>query len=71
MSAPLDVIWIRLEKPSFDLVGVILSSLGITGICIGVALALGCCWGLLLIRRSRARRSFDAEISLGLRAPAR
>jgi hypothetical protein len=66
-----NVIWIRLEKPSFDLIGVILSSLGFTGICVGVAIALGSCWGLLLIRRGRSRVRFEPDIALGLNAEAR
>lgn len=66
-----DVIWIRLEKPTFDLVGVLVSSFGITGVCVAVALGLGACCGALLIRRSRARRPYEPEFSLGLRAEAR
>jgi hypothetical protein len=66
-----NVIWIRLEKPTFDLIGVILSSFGITGICIGVAIALGSCWGLLLIRRGRSRVPFEPDASLALNLEAR
>jgi len=66
-----NVIWLRLEKPSFDLIGVILSSLGITGICVGIALTLGGCFGLLLIRRGRDRVRFEPELGLGLNAEAR
>jgi hypothetical protein len=69
-GAPGSVIWIRLEKPSFDLSGVILSSFGITGICVGIALALGACWGLVLIRRGRRRASLQPELGLGLDAAA-
>jgi hypothetical protein len=65
-GAPGSVIWIRLEKPTFDLIGVILSSLGITGICVGVALALGACWGFVLIRRGRRRAPLQAELALRL-----
>jgi hypothetical protein len=61
-----NVIWIRLEKPSFDLIGVVLSSFGITGICIGVAVALGACWGAVLIRRGRGRVPFEPDVALGL-----
>jgi len=71
VSDSANVIWIRLEKPTFDLIGVILSSLGITGICVGVALALGACWGLVLIRRGRQRTPFQPEFGLGLDAAAR
>jgi hypothetical protein len=70
-SSPANVIWIRLEKPTFDLIGVVLSSFGITGICVGVALALGACWGLVLIRRGRQRTPFHSDVALGLDAAAR
>jgi hypothetical protein len=65
-GTPGNVIWIRLAKPSFDLIGVILSSFGITGICVGVAIVLGACWGLLLIRRSRRRAPLEPGLGLGL-----
>jgi hypothetical protein len=67
---PANVIWIRLEKPTFDLIGVILSSFGITGICIGIAAVLGGCWGFVLIRRGRSRIPFEAETSLRLHPQA-
>jgi hypothetical protein len=67
----MSVIWIRLEKPSFDLIGVVMSSFGIAGICIGVAVLLGCCGGVALIRRGRARRPFQADVTLGLDAALR
>jgi len=70
-GVPGSVIWIRLEKPTFDLIGVILSSFGITGICVGVAIALGACWGLVLIRRGRSRAPLQQELALGLDAAAR
>jgi hypothetical protein len=68
---PANVVWIRLEKPTFDLIGVVLSSLGITGLCVGVALFLGCCWGLALIRRARTRPAFQTDVQLGLDVAAR
>ena len=46
--------WIRVEKPVFDLVGVVLYSLGLAGICALVALALGSALGIALIVRSRS-----------------
>jgi hypothetical protein len=70
-SSPANVIWIRLEKPTFDLIGVLLSSFGITGICVGVAIALGACWGFVLIRRGRQRTPFQSDVALGLDATAR
>ena len=47
------VIWIKVAKPTFDLVGVLLSSLGLTTILMGVALVLGIVFGLSLIIRRR------------------
>lgn len=42
-----------MERPSFDLVGVVLSSLGLAAALALVALVLGILWGVALIRRSR------------------
>jgi hypothetical protein len=72
MSNPFsNVLWIRVEKPTFDLIGVVLASFGIAAICIGVALAFGACWGIVLIRRNRGRVPFEPEVTLGLNAQAR
>jgi hypothetical protein len=56
LAAPA-VTWIRVPKPTFDLVGVVLYSLGLAGICALVALALGAALGCWLIRRSRRRQT--------------
>ena len=45
------VTWIRVEKPTFDLVGVVLGSLALSAALVGVALVLGLGFALLLIRR--------------------
>ena len=45
--------WIRVDKPVFDLVGVVLYSLGLAAICALVALALGSAFGFALIVRNR------------------
>jgi hypothetical protein len=47
------VIWIKVTKPTFDLMGVVLSSLGITGILVAVAILLGAAFGLSLILKRR------------------
>lgn len=47
------VVWIRVERPSFDLWGVIVSSLEFVLLAIALALLLGAVLGWLLIRRSR------------------
>lgn len=66
MIASSQVTWVRVEKPVFDLAGILVSSLGITGICIAVAVSLGAAWGAWLVRRS-ARRPVpgpDADLTL-------
>jgi ABC-type dipeptide/oligopeptide/nickel transport system permease component len=58
------VTWIRVEKPTFDLVGVLLSSLQLTGFILAVALVLGILLGVSLIRRRRAGSARDHALSL-------
>jgi hypothetical protein len=53
---PGDITWIKVEKPVFDLVGVVLSSFKIAGLVAGGALVLGVLLGILLIRRHRTGR---------------
>jgi hypothetical protein len=47
------VTWIKVEKPSFDLVGVVLGSFRLTGFLLLLALALGVAIGVGLIRSRR------------------
>ena len=47
------VTWIKVEKPVFDLVGVVLYSLGLAAICAIVALVLGLVLGAVFIARRR------------------
>jgi hypothetical protein len=47
--------WIRVKKPVFDIVGVVLGSVAATAVLATVALLLGAALGLALIRR-RSRR---------------
>jgi hypothetical protein len=56
-QSPPAVNWVHVQKPTFDLVGVVLSSFGIAGICAAVALTLGIALGIFLI--VRARRQAD------------
>ena len=66
LAAP-TVTWIKVEKPVFDLVGVVLYSLGLAGICAIVALVLGSALGVALIVRSRRlQRQSRAEHGLQL-----
>ncbi len=52
------VTWIKVDKPTFDLAGVLISSLGITAICAAVALLLGTAVGIATILY---RRRFPVE----------
>jgi ABC-type spermidine/putrescine transport system permease subunit II len=61
------VTWIKVEKPVFDLVGVVLNSLGLAAICALVAFTLGTALGLAFIaRRRREAESWAEGISLHL-----
>ena len=67
LAAPPTVTWIKVEKPVFDLVGVVLYSLGLAGVCAIVALVLGSALGIALIVRSRRlQRQSRAEHGLAL-----
>ena len=61
------VTWIKVEKPTFDLVGVVLGSFRLAGVLLVVALVLGIAFGTALIL-SRRRRSAPAleDVSLHL-----
>lgn len=64
------VTWIKVEKPVFDLVGVVLSSLGLAFVCAAVSFVLGVALGAYLVaRRRRQARSWAEEISLRLAGP--
>jgi hypothetical protein len=61
------ITWIKVDRPVFDLVGVVLSSLGLAGICAGVALGLGIALGIgFILRRRRAPQGFADRLSLHL-----
>lgn len=66
------VTWIKVQKPTFDLVGVILTSLGLTGICAGIALAFGIALGIgFILRRRRSPPRSWADEGLHLFEPRR
>jgi hypothetical protein len=48
-----NITWIKVERPVFDLVGVVLNSFGLAAICAGVALGLGTALGIGFIVRER------------------
>jgi hypothetical protein len=47
------ITWIKVEKPTFDLVGVVLGSFHLAGVLLAVAGALGVILGIALIRSRR------------------
>jgi hypothetical protein len=54
MNPPANAItWIKIEKPTFDLVGVVLGSFELTGFLLVAAVGLGVLLGLSLILRRR------------------
>ena len=55
MSASESVTWIKVERPSFDLAGVLISSLQITGGLLVIALVLGTLFGLTMVWRRRGQ----------------
>ncbi len=61
------VTWIKVEKPSFDLVGVVLGSFRLAGILLLAAFVLGIVFGaaLILSRRRANQRPLD-QVSLHL-----
>lgn len=64
------VTWIKVEKPVFDLVGVVLNSLGLAFVCAVISLVLGLALGACFVaRRRRQALSWAEEISLHLAAP--
>ena len=65
------VVWIKVTKPTFDLFGVLVSSLSLTGILLGLAVLLGTAFGLsLILRRRRAGMGLGqfASATLDLRS---
>ena len=53
LLAAQSVTWIKVPKPTFDLVGVVLGSFALAGVCVLVAFAFGAALGLGLILRAR------------------
>jgi ABC-type spermidine/putrescine transport system permease subunit II len=64
------ITWIKVEKPVFDLVGVVLNSLGLAFVCAAVSFVLGIALGAYFVaRRRRQASTWAEEMSLGLGAP--
>jgi ABC-type spermidine/putrescine transport system permease subunit II len=66
------VTWIKVQKPVFDLVGVVLNSLGLAFLCAVVSFTLGLALGaFFVVRRRRQAASWSEAISLNLAGPER
>jgi len=64
------VTWIKVEKPVFDLVGVVLNSLGLAFLCAVVSSILGLALGAFLVMRRRRQSLEWSEVtSLRLAGP--
>lgn len=66
-SPPPVGLWIKVPKPTFDLVGVVLSSLALAGFVALLGLALGLLMGLVLLKRPKKERP---RLDLSDRPPA-
>jgi hypothetical protein len=62
MPSPENVTWVKVDAPSFDLWGVLVGSLSITGILAGAAFLLGLAFGVWLIRRRAATPDATAPL---------
>jgi len=60
------VLWVRLERDTFDLAGILISSLQMSVICIGVSLLVGGLWGAYRIARRRREAQWHPAGSLDL-----
>ena len=61
------VTWIKVEKPTFDVVGLVLGSFHLAGVLVMVAVVLGAFFGAVLIRsRRRPHPTPLDEVSLHL-----
>ncbi len=66
------ITWVKVEKPAFDLAGVLINSLGLAAMLAAVAcLCGGLLGGILIVRTLRRRRlGEDAPLALHLGTPA-
>ncbi len=64
------ITWVKVEKPVFDLAGVLINSLGLAALCAAIAALCGVVLGGILIRRALRRRRLgeDAPLALDLDA---
>jgi hypothetical protein len=67
LAAEPAVTWVKIEKPTFDLVGVVLGSFQLAGLLLLTALTLGLLGGAALLRSRRRPRPTPIEsVSLQL-----
>jgi membrane associated rhomboid family serine protease len=66
------ITWVKVEKPVFDLAGVLINSLGLAAVFAAVAcLCGGVLGGIFIVRTLRRRRlGEDAPLALDLGTPA-
>jgi hypothetical protein len=66
LNPTVEVTWVRFQKPVFDLVGLIVGSLELTGVFAIVAFTLGCTLGIgfILHKRSRPHRLPGDDVSV-------
>ena len=70
-AATQTITWIRVEKPTFDLIGVVLGSLALAGTLVVLACLLGLAFAIILIRRTTRHSPTSLEtLSLHLDHPA-
>jgi len=66
MSQEPVVTWVTVERPTFDLVGIVLGSFQLAGVLLAVALGCGFLFGALLILKRRPAGPPLDEVSLHL-----
>jgi hypothetical protein len=69
LLAAQSVTWIKVQKPTLDLVGVVLGSFALAGVCVLVALAFGAALGLGFILRARRLSSSSSWVVLAAHPP--
>jgi len=60
------ITWVKVEKPVFDLAGVLINSLGLAALCAVIAALCGGVLGGILIARALRRRRLGQDAPLAL-----
>jgi hypothetical protein len=66
MIASAPVTWIKVDRPTFDLVGLVLGSIGLAAVLAALALGLGLLLGVFIIHRRRNEPGWADRCSLRL-----